>query len=289
MAAGARSDTIDTLIVALSDLHAGLRLSLLNPSTKLIDANGQPWTPELTTTQRYLWRVYLKHRNKVKELRGDRRLVLLLLGDLTQGLKHWSGVWGTTLYDHIAGALAALEPYLELGPAVIRIAAGTESHTQDGTSELLIARELARMLPHCDVDLAQHYKSRVNGVMVDYAHHGPGAGIRQWTSGNVAGHYLKSLMLEELVNGDIVPRVVLRAHVHRAIWKTEQLETKHGAVRSDLVVCPGYAGINPYARQAARSPLTQTHGCIAVQLDDGAEPVIHQLSTMVDVRKEEEL
>lgn len=287
MATGPGGNTIDTLIVALSDLHAGLRLSLLNPKTQLIDANGQPWTPELTTTQRYLWRVYLQHREQVCQLRGDRRLVLLLLGDLTQGLKHWSGVWGTTLYDHIAGALAALEPYLELGPAVIRIAAGTESHTQDGTSELLIARELARMLPGCDVDLAQHYKSRVNGTMVDYAHHGPGAGIRQWTSGNVAGHYLKSLMLEELVNGDVVPRVVLRAHVHRAIRRTERLETKRGTVESDIVVCPGYCGIGPYARCAARSPLTQTHGCVAVVCDDGREPEVHQFSTMIDVRKEE--
>lgn len=240
-------------------------------------------------TQKYLWTLYLQHRDQVKELRGERRLILLLLGDLTQGLRHWAGVWGTTLYDHIAGALAALEPFLELEPAVIRIAAGTESHTQDGTSELLIARELSRMLPHCDVDLAQHYKSRVNGVGVDYAHHGPGAGIRQWTSGNVAGHYLKSLMLEELVNGDEVPRVVLRAHVHRAIRRTERLETKRGTVESDIVVCPGYAGINPYARQAARSPLTQTHGCVAVRIDTGAEPEIFQLSTMVDVRREESL
>lgn len=289
MATGSGGTIIDTLIVALSDLHAGLRLSLLNPATRLRDANGQWWTPECTTTQRWLWNTYLNHRDQVRGLRGDRRLVLLLLGDLTQGLRHWSGVWGTTLYDHIAGALAALEPYLELEPAVIRLVQGTEAHTQDGTSELLIARELARMLPHADVDMAQHYKATVNGAVVDYAHHGPGAGIRQWTSGNVAGHYLKSLILEEIVNGDPVPRVVLRAHVHRAIRRTERLETKRGTVTSDIVVCPGYVGISPYARKAVRSPLTQTHGMVALRVDDGADLEIHQLSTMIDVRKEEYL
>ena len=135
VAADSGGHTIDTLIVALSDLHAGLRLSLLNPATKTTEtrtANGG--RQNLTVTQRYLWTLYLQHRDQVRELRGERRLMLLLLGDLTQGLKHWAGVWGTTLYDHIAGALAALEPFLELEPAVIRLVAGTESHTQDGTS-----------------------------------------------------------------------------------------------------------------------------------------------------------
>lgn len=238
-------------------------------------------------TQRYLWNLYMTHRDEVRELAQGRRLVLLLLGDLTQGLKHWSGVWGTTLYDHITGALFALEPYLELEPAVVRVAQGTEAHTQEGTSELLIAGELARRLPNADVDIAQHYKAHVNNITVDYAHHGPGAGIRAWTSGNVAGHYLKSLMLEEIVNGDEPPRIVLRAHVHRSIRRTERLETKRGTVESDIVVCPGYCGINPYVRAMVRSPLTQTHGCVAVQVGDGQKPEIHQLSTMTDIRKEE--
>jgi hypothetical protein len=240
-------------------------------------------------TQRELWPTFVGHRDQVKVLRGARRLVLLLLGDLTQGLKHWSGVWGTTLADHIAGAEAALEPYLEMEPAVIRIGLGTECHSQDGTSEILIADKLSRALPHSDVDIAQHYKSRINGVPVDYAHHGPGGGARMWTNGNVAKAYLTSLLLEEILNGEAPARIVLRAHVHRALRETVRIDTKRGKVESDIVVSPGYCGISPHARKAVKSPLTQTHGCIAVQIDDGAEPVIHQLSTMVDVRKEEDL
>lgn len=251
------------------------------------DCNGNFWSPELTTTQRFLWNLYTRHATQVRELRGERRLVLLLLGDLTQGLKHWSGVWGTTLYDHITGALAALEPVLEMGPAVVRLAMGTEAHTQDGTSELLIANELARRLPGADVDIAQHYKAHFGDLIVDYAHHGPGAGIRQWTSGNVAGHYLKSLMLEEIVNGDQPARVVLRAHVHRSIHEVREIESKRGTLKGEIVVTPGYVGINPYARKMTQSTATQTHGLVCVQADDGKEPVIHRLNEMVDTRKEE--
>lgn len=277
--------TIDTVIAVLSDLHAGLRLSLLNPATRLRDANGAWWTPELTTTQRYLWSLYLEHRNQVRELARNRRLLLFLLGDLTQGLKHWSGVWGTTLYDHIRGAMFALEPYLELEPAAIRMVMGTESHTQDGTSELLIADELSRHVT--DTDICQHYKTRVNGVPVDYAHHGPGAGTRAWTNGNVAGHYLKSLMLEEIVNRDDPPRLVLRAHVHRTVHELRELETKDGAIVGEIAVSPGYCGINPFARRTAQAPLTQTHGMIAAMVPESGPVVVYRLHRTIDVRKEE--
>ena len=279
---------MDDLIVEISDLHSGLRMSLLNPKTRVLDANGQAWTPELTVTQEYLWDLYLSHVAQACELAKERRLILLLLGDLTQGLRHWSGVWGTTLYDHIVGALAVLEPLLELEPAVIRFVQGTESHNDGGTADLLMMRELARQLPHCDVDIAQHYKTRVSGMPVDYAHHGPSAGIRAWTTGNAASHYLKSIILEEIVNGDEPPRVVLRAHIHQALRRTEYLESKRGAVLADIVVSPGYCGINPYARKACKSPLTQTHGMVAVEVN-GGEPVIHQLDQVLDTRKEESL
>ena len=271
----------------MSDLHSGLRLSLLNPSTRLLDANGQTWTPELTKTQRHLWALYLRHRDEVRGLAAGRRLLLFLLGDLTQGLRHWSGVWGTTLYDHVVGALAVLEPWLELEPVVIRLVAGTEVHTADGATELLIAHELSRMLPHCDVQIAQHYKTHVGPMALDYAHHGPGVGIRKWTAGNIASHYLKSLLLEEIVNGDEPPRLVVRAHVHQSVRRTERLESKRGTVEADIVVSPGYCGINPYARKAGRSPLTQTHGMVAAMVNEAGEPDIRQLNEITDVRTEE--
>jgi hypothetical protein len=279
--------TIDTIIAFLSDLHSGLRLSLLNPATRLLDANGQTWTPELTKTQRYLWSLYMQHRDQVRELARNRRLLLFLLGDLTQGLRHWSGVWGTTLYDHVVGALAVLEPWLELEPAAIRLVEGTEVHTENGATELLIARELSRLLPHCDVQIAQHYKTHVGSMVLDYAHHGPGVGRYQWTRGNVASSYLKAILLGEIIDGDEPPRLVVRAHVHDSVRRTERLETKRGTFEADIAICPGYCGINPHARKTMRSPLTQTHGMIAAVVDDAGEPDIRQLNEVTDVRTEE--
>lgn len=278
------------IAVALSDFHCGLRLGLLSPATTLKDCNGDEWSPALTETQNYLWSIYQQHLASVVHLAQDDPVILLLLGDLTQGLKHWSGVWGTRLYDHIEGAVACLDPWFDrCNIQAVRLALGTEAHTQEGTSEFLIAERLQAKHPGIDVGVAQHYKLSIDGISLDIAHHGPGGGIRQWTSGNVAGHYLKSLMLEERVNKDVIPDVVLRAHVHRWIRESNTLHTKQGDLFSEILVIPGYCGINPFARKVTRSVLTQTHGLVALEIVDGMLKQIHPFTRMMDVRKEERL
>lgn len=277
------------VVVALSDLHCGLRLALLNPATVLLDANGDEWTPSLTATQRYLWDVYQGHVRDVADLANGDPVILLLHGDMTQGLIHWSGVWGTRLYDHIVGAVACLDPWVEVcNVQAVRLALGTEAHTHEGTSEYLIARELSATQPKCNIGISQHYRLTVGQAVLDIAHHGPGAGIRQWTTGNVARHYLKSLMLEEIVNQNAPPDVVIRGHVHQWVRETVYLETRAGTVTGEIVVTPGYCGINPFARKITRSSLTQTHGLAAIEVD-GDRVQVHKLTRMLDVRKAETL
>ena len=277
-------------VVVLNDIHCGLRFGLLNPETVLLDDNGDLWSPELTENQRNLWQLYQEHLATVEELVGSDELLLFLPGDLTQGLKHWGGVWGTSMHEHIISAIDCLAPWFDrFSVGACRILFGTEAHTGEGwTSEYLIAREL-RLRYGDGVRAMAHGKFTVDGVVIDVAHHGPGGGIRKWTDGNVARYTLKSLVLEEMVNGDPVPRIVVRAHHHRLIWETVRIESKLGRTTADVIVVPGYCGINPHSRKITRSTITQTHGLVLLEIADGKLVQVHPLTETIDLRVTETL
>lgn len=272
-------------IAVLNDIHCGSRFGLLNPDTVLLDDMDKLWSPALTETQRELWALYQEHLDQAQEIVGDDELLLFLPGDLTQGLKHWGGVWGTSMHHHIISAIDCLAPWFDrFQLSKCRILFGTEAHTGDEwTSEYLIARELRQRYGR-GVKAMAHGKFHVDGVIVDVAHHGPGGGIRKWTDGNVARYTLKSLVLEEIVDGEPPPRVVVRAHHHRLIWETVRIESKLGRKTADVVVVPGYCGINPHSRKITRSTITQRHGLILIEIVDGRLKKIHDLTKIIDLR-----
>ena len=277
------------VIAILNDIHCGSRFGLLNPDTVLLDDMGELWSPELTENQRGLWSMYQKHLRRAREIIGDDELLLFLPGDLTQGLKHWAGVWGTSMHEHIVSAVDCLAPWFDgFNLSKCRILFGTEAHSGEGwTSEHLVARELNQR--YGGTKAMAHGKFDIDGVIVDVAHHGPGGGIRKWTDGNVARYTLKSLVMEEIVNGDPPPRVVIRAHHHRFIWETVRIESKLGRTTADLLVVPGYCGINPHARKITRSTITQTHGLVLLDIVDGELGGIHDLTETLDLRATEVL
>lgn len=279
------------LVVAiLNDIHCGSRFGLLNPETVLLDDNGDLWSPALTANQRGLWDIYQTDLEETRQIVGDDELFLFLPGDLTQGLKHWGGVWGTSMHQHIVSAVDCLAPWFDrFNLSKCRLLFGTEAHTgEGGDSEHLIAREL-RQRYGPGVKAMAHGKFSVDGVIIDVAHHGPGGGIRKWTDGNVARYSLKSLVMEEIVNGDPPPRVVIRAHHHRFIWETVRIESKLGRTTADIVVVPGYCGINPHSRKITRSTITQTHGLVLLEIINGQLAEIHDLTTILDLRVMEAL
>ena len=51
------------ILVALSDLHAGFKLALMNPKVELYDEQPgtQPtaYSPKPTASQEYLWKIYV--------------------------------------------------------------------------------------------------------------------------------------------------------------------------------------------------------------------------------------
>jgi hypothetical protein len=271
-----------------NDLHAGHKLALLNPSTILYeeDENGdmRPYTPALTESQEYLWELYTDHIAESVRFADGCDLLLLVNGDITQGIKH-PGHWvSNRISDQITIAVANLVPWFEYAHLKqVRISIGTSAHNFGiGSAEMLVAAQLAAMYPQVDIRVANHGFLTYEGVTFDYAHHGPGAGIRNWLHGNMARFYLRDLMQRDIIAGRVPPRIVERAHAHVKVH--EVLET--GSYCSDLFVVPSYCMMDDYAVQVTKSIEGLTHGMLLHECDSGRH-AWQWLTKTLDVRARE--
>jgi hypothetical protein len=266
----------------------------MNPETTLWqeDERGQevPWKPTLTAVQRWLWAHYEADLDEVARLADGDEVILVHNGDLTWGGKYPSELVSTRKADQILIALANLEPWFALDSlSTVRLVHGTDSHAfGEGTTDALVADGLRARWPERDIAQVRHLLADVDGVGIDCAHHGPTAGIRQWTVGNQLRYYARSLMNDELLRGRVPPRVVVRSHYHTWARETVRVQGVREHV-TDIIVTPAYCGLTAYAAQATRSAYLISCGLVVCEVVDGMLREIHPFVRSVDLRREESL
>jgi hypothetical protein len=283
------------ILADLSDTHGGHRLGLLNPETTCYDEteNGQlvPYTPKLTASQVYLWELYQQNIEYVQRLAGEDEIILLHNGDLAQGNKYPQQLVSDRMADQIEIAVKNLEPWFALpGLEKVRIVAGTGSHNfQQASAEIIVATSLQRQYAGHDIKMLYHGLADIDGLGVDYAHHGPFPGSRKWLKGNEARYYLRSIMMDDIMSGKTPPRLVLRAHYHEWIKETLEITVGNKTYESTLVITPSFCMVGDYAMQAVRSPNGITNGMAAFEIVDGELIRVHRLTKSLDIRTRETL
>jgi hypothetical protein len=276
--------------VTLNDIHSGHRLGLMNPATILYQENEhgemEPYSPGLTASQEYLWELYTEHIRAALQFSDGCDMLLCINGDLTQGVKH-PGHWvSTRISDQVSIAIANLDPWFEYpNLKQVRISIGTSAHNfGEGAAEMLIGEILSNRYPSVDVKIVMHGLMTYEGVTFDYAHHGPGKGIRNWLYGNMARFYLRDLMMRDIMAGRRPPDVVERAHAHVKVH--ELLETANH--NSELFVVPSYCMMDDYAVQVTKSIEGLTHGLLMHECDCGKHAHVW-LTSSLDTRMTEVL
>jgi len=283
------------IVVALSDTHAGHRLGLMPPQLTLYDEAPDgtlaPYTPTLSAVQQWLWRCYTDDMAAVVALAGDDPVTVIHNGDLTWGRKYATELVSTREANQYLIACANLEPWLRLpNLTAMRLSHGTGSHGfQEGTDVSLISELLRARFPESDIGVCRHGLADVDGVLVDYAHHGPPPGTRNWLSGNNLRYYVRSLMMDEIQRGRVPPRAVLRAHYHQYVRETVRIQCGDTEHVSDIVLTPAYCGLSEFAQQATRSAYLIGCGLVALEIVDGRLADIHSLTRAIDLRREERL
>jgi len=282
------------IVALLADTHAGHKLALCNPEARWEDEDAQGrriWTgPTLTETQKWLWGRYTEQMGRLLEFAHGDQVTLIHNGDITWGVKYPEQLVSSRIDVQPTIGYYNLLPWLkQTNVQTVRLVHGTPSHEFGmGSSNRTIATMLNMAFPEKNIGAPRHLLASIDGIRFDIAHHGPSGGIRVWTAGNQFRYNLKSIMLDDLINGRTPPRVVARAHYHTYLHETVRVQAAR-EVTSEILMIPGYCGFSHYVVQATRSAYTMHAGMVAIEVCDGVLGQIVPFVETLDIRTEEEL
>jgi hypothetical protein len=208
------------VIAVTSDQHCGSTVAISPPKIELDDGGEYV----ASKAQRWLWEKWLDFWGKAQERRESLNadLYCVFNGDLTEGDHH-----GTT--QILSGNPAAqasvvnacVAPILDLEPERLFFVRGTEAHVgKSAAFEERIASGLRKdkrpvvVDPDTGTSSWWHLRMDVQGVRLDFAHHGR-FGQRPWTRGNVVLNLAAEIFYDHAADGEPHPHIAVRSHQHR--------------------------------------------------------------------------
>lgn len=196
------------LIICVSDLHCGSTVGLLAPGFSTLEGNPV----KQNEVQKWLWACWLDCIERVKTCIGSEPAVLILNGDLIEGVHHRSvQIISADVRDHVDAATQAVAPLTNLAKQIFVIE-GTEAHT--GNAEHSIAKSIGAV---GDPDTGKPAFGRlsltINGVRHVFFHH-ISTTSREWLKASALSIFLANEQVEAANNGETVPRVLGCAHRH---------------------------------------------------------------------------
>ena len=260
----------------------------------LQDENDDPWIPQLTHTQEILWDVFQTCKKNVVSLAKKSPIYGWCIGDPTHGLHHMDKeLVSTRTSDHIEIAISSLAEIVKLkNLKSFYMVKGTGSHEfGQGSATALIANFLETAFDK-QIGYVNHALVKHDGLSFDLAHHGPGAGARNWLKGNILRLYTRSIMMDDLQAGREPPDLVVRAHFHNYVPETVKIRTNGHTHRTEAFILPSFSFLDDYARKVAKSPSSVTVGMVVVEVINGKIHEIHDGEDFIqrfDLRKEIDL
>lgn len=276
------------IILSCSDFHSGHELGLANPETLLQRDEGD--VPiEINEGQAHLWGVIEGGIEEVKKLAEKDEVIVIHHGDVCQGNGHLTTKVSNRIADDVAIACANFDPIASItNVKSIRIAKGTGAHSFEfGSAEVLVAEHLKTKYQK-DVQTVYHGLSTLpSGFTIDYAHHGPSAGRRNWLQGNEARYYLRDIMMNDLQAGDTPPDLVLRGHYHTLVTEILWMRDHGNRYKSMLAVTPSMCLLDDFATKVTKSQARIVNGILAFEIIDNRIYDVHEFCVTLDIRTKE--
>lgn len=288
------------IVIARGDTQSGHAGGLLNPETIIptvdIDKQGRKVVSgyeevRLNPVQKRMWQWTQADLKEVKKLAGKDEMVFIEMGDMTQGNVFKDDLAETSMSKQVWISFYNSKPWLDI-PNVRRMRAvkGTGVHVWgEGSTESLLTFMLQKEYPKKNIQISDHYLLNVNGCVLDISHHGPGAGMRNWTRGNAFELYVKSILLDDLNAPRTPPNVILRAHKHEFTYAHAIHQVNGQVWQLPGFIVPPQCFIGSHAQKVMNSPSTMGVGTLALELINGKLYQWHALTHYVDLRTEEVL
>jgi hypothetical protein len=279
------------IVPLISDTHGGHSGALMNPDTvlELEDQEGEiyEYKPEMTEIQKYLWNVYVIGLEGISALsRGD-PLFGIHDGDNIEGDKHPSELVRPEKHAQLQIAVYNLRPFCSLpGMSYLRLVKGTGAHEFGFSSATMeILRTMRLLYPAIDMKAIMLGLLTINGVEIDYSHHGASAGRRKWLEGNEARYYLRDRMVRDISMRGRPADIYIRGHYHTPLIEHLRVD----GFWSILLLMPSMKIGGEFAAQATRSVPSITNGLAALEIEGGKIRDVHEFYSSVDMRTKEEI
>lgn len=221
------------VIVVLSDLHVGSTKGLMPESYTTVEGVEV----RQNALQQYLWQCWIRAMNWHKNVVGDDPYILVLNGDLIEGLHHGTKeIWSAAAEDQIAAAYDILEPLASKAQQTF-VVRGTECHTHNMEAGLgaMLGAVQNKAMKQAAFD---RLTLQAHGTICVFRHH-INTSMRRATSGSALSSNLAEEQLEAALNGERIPQVLVCSHRHKpGIYRDEkglvmvtpawQFLTRHG-------------------------------------------------------------
>ena len=222
-----------TILAFPADTHCGSTVGLIRDKAWQLDDGGS-YHP--SKAQRIIWRQWVECWDTVKRLRDpDDRVIITMMGDAVDGKHHDTSELITQrveeqeriFIDAMDFALKHVD--FDGDKDILQFISGTPAHVGEmAQSERRISEDMEAR------GLFPRLKIEVDGVRFDLAHDGLSVGSRAWTDDNTLRSVIKSILFQNLLYKQEVPRYFIRAHRHQFI----PAEYERGTYRIDGFVCP---------------------------------------------------
>lgn len=275
------------ILFCMSDPHSWFKMGLLNPETVIHNPDGSEQKVDLNASQQWLWEVYEWGRTQVTDLAEGSPIHNFFLGDITHGTKYASEQISTSVSAQIEAAEWNMQPMMDLpNVKTLRLATGTGAHVfGEGSAEILVANHLKWRYPKADIRAMYHGLANIQGLNIDFAHHGPNVSRQPWNRGSGAKNYLKSMQQEDFNLGREMVDLVLRGHYHEFVKEWNSLNSHEAWI----MVMPPMCLAGDYTVQAMKSLSYVSPGTVAVEIINGKIYGIYPFVKTLDIREIESL
>jgi hypothetical protein len=197
------------ILLVISDIHCGSEVGLMPPDSKTKSKNTLGFGKNIH--QKWLWDKWLQMQEEFHAYRKKDPFVLLLNGDLTEGIHHHSvESLSQSIEDHANMAIEALTPLADKAEQIF-VTLGTECHT--GMIEHMIADKLEARSGAA----RGTWLFKVGGCLVNATHH-IGTATRAYTEAGQLSGVMANARLQSARAGHQPAQIYLRGHRHTGGW-----------------------------------------------------------------------
>lgn len=261
------------VLAVTSDHHTGSTVGVCPPEGVRLDDGGRylPSTPQL-----WLWQCWERYWRTVRETvrRSRGRLVAVYNGDLVDGDHHQTHQIISRHPDaqrYVAERVFGVPR--KLTPAKHYVIRGTAVHTgEGGSSEEELGQWLQAVRDAGHNWSRYHLRLDLNGVIVDFQHHGR-MGRLPWTKRNPVLGLAAQIWQEHAARGLPHPHLAFRSHFH-------QFADSHDAFPTRVIQTPAWQLKTGYAHRVAAESIADVGGVIVVirgVRDYEVTPVLYQV------------